>query len=198
MNYLAHAYLSYHDPAIMTGNFIADFVKGKNWMKFSPAIQQGILLHRAIDEFTDHHKATLAAKEFFKPVVGLYSGVFTDILFDHFLANDATRFPGKELQEFAQEAYNVLNTHQPILPAAFERIFFYMQRENWLVGYGTRQGIFQTFKGVSRRAKYLTVPPEKTFAVFEANYYALGDHYKMLFPEMEDFVKIYASQHFSK
>ena len=29
MNYLAHAYLSFGDPGILTGNMISDFVKGK-------------------------------------------------------------------------------------------------------------------------------------------------------------------------
>lgn len=29
MNYLAHAYFSFGDPAILTGNMISDYVKGK-------------------------------------------------------------------------------------------------------------------------------------------------------------------------
>ena len=29
VNYLAHAYLSFGDPEILTGNLISDFVKGK-------------------------------------------------------------------------------------------------------------------------------------------------------------------------
>ena len=41
---------------------ISDFVKGKAKENFPAAIQKGIMLHRAIDNFTDKHKATAAVK----------------------------------------------------------------------------------------------------------------------------------------
>jgi acyl carrier protein phosphodiesterase len=70
MNYLAHAWLSFNQPEILVGNMISDFVKGKKRFSFSERIQQGIMLHRSIDEFTDAHDATKKAKQFLKPVVG--------------------------------------------------------------------------------------------------------------------------------
>ena len=86
MNYLAHAYLSFGNADILAGNMISDFVKGKQKFGYSEAIQKGITLHRMIDTFTDSHEATRAAKQYFKPAVGLYSGAFTDVVYDHFLA----------------------------------------------------------------------------------------------------------------
>ena len=62
MNYLAHAYLSFNEPEILVGNMISDFVKGKKKFDYSPGVQKGIALHRAIDNFTDYHTATKAAK----------------------------------------------------------------------------------------------------------------------------------------
>jgi acyl carrier protein phosphodiesterase len=53
MNYLAHAYLSFGIPEITLGNLISDFVKGKKKNDYPAAIQRGIMLHRAIDTFTD-------------------------------------------------------------------------------------------------------------------------------------------------
>jgi acyl carrier protein phosphodiesterase len=55
VNYLAHAYLSFDDPEVLTGNMISDFVKGKKKYGYPPRILAGIDLHRAIDEFTDDH-----------------------------------------------------------------------------------------------------------------------------------------------
>ena len=55
MNYLAHIYLSNEEEEITLGNFIADDIKGKKYIQFPLGIQQGILLHRAIDSFTDAH-----------------------------------------------------------------------------------------------------------------------------------------------
>ena len=34
MNFLAHAFLSFNDPDILTGNMISDFVKGKQKFDF--------------------------------------------------------------------------------------------------------------------------------------------------------------------
>lgn len=84
MNYLAHAYLSFNDEPTLVGNMISDYIKGKKKFDYSLPIQQGIQLHRFIDEFTDFHVATKEAKQFFKPSVGLYAGAFVDVVYDHF------------------------------------------------------------------------------------------------------------------
>jgi acyl carrier protein phosphodiesterase len=43
MNFLAHLFLSGNHPQVSIGNFIGDYVKGKNHTKYSPFIQTGIL-----------------------------------------------------------------------------------------------------------------------------------------------------------
>ena len=65
MNLLAHAYLSFNNQPVLVGNMISDYVKGKKKFSYDPAIQKGIELHRAIDEFTDHHPATAGSKKVF-------------------------------------------------------------------------------------------------------------------------------------
>ncbi|HEY8657933.1 MAG TPA: hypothetical protein VIL78_02790, partial [Hanamia sp.] len=86
MNYLAHAFLSFNNADILTGNMISDFVKGKAKFDYPGEIQKGIHLHRLIDSFTDSHEVTARAKKFFRPQYRLYSGAFVDIVYDHFLA----------------------------------------------------------------------------------------------------------------
>ena len=63
MNYLAHAYLSFRHPGLLTGNMISDFIKGKKQYDYPDHIQLGIRLHRAIDAFTDNHPATREMRE---------------------------------------------------------------------------------------------------------------------------------------
>ena len=53
MNYLAHIYLSETHTELRFGNFIADAVPGKQYEIYTKGIQDGVLLHRAIDTFTD-------------------------------------------------------------------------------------------------------------------------------------------------
>ena len=42
MNYLAHIYLSNNKPPLQIGNFIADAVKGKNYLNYPQEMQEGI------------------------------------------------------------------------------------------------------------------------------------------------------------
>jgi acyl carrier protein phosphodiesterase len=136
MNYLAHAWLSFHEPEITVGNMISDFVKGKKQFEFPAGIQRGIRLHRAIDQFTDSHIATRQLKEFFRPHYRLYSGAFADVVYDHFLANDKNEFPSMEaLKAFSFGTYQTLDKHFSLLPAGFQKLFPYMRSQDWLFNY---------------------------------------------------------------
>ena len=123
MNYLAHAYLSFNQPGMVVGNIISDHIKGKKQYDYPLPIQKGIRLHRAIDTFTDSHEAVRQAKQYLKPAVGLYSGAFIDIAFDHFLALDTGCFPSTDaLAVFAESTYQILDNHWEWLPETFKKI----------------------------------------------------------------------------
>jgi acyl carrier protein phosphodiesterase len=191
MNYLAHAYLSFHDQSLIVGNMIADYVKGKQWQEYDPAIQQGIQLHRAIDNFTDTHPVTLAAREYFQPSCGRYSAVFIDIVYDHFLATDTTIFTDATLSAFSKEIYAALAGHHEILPPVFQQVFHYMRQYDWLYGYRFMDGIYKSFGGIVHRAKYLEVTADAPFKVLQEHYDTLAAHYRTFFPELIAFVKTY-------
>jgi acyl carrier protein phosphodiesterase len=187
MNYLAHAYLSFNKPEILTGNLIADFVKGKKQFDFSPGIQAGIVLHRAIDQFTDHHKATHKARDLLKPACGPYSGVFMDVVYDHFLARDDRFFEQVSLKNFSQKTYQAVGYFKPVFPERFERVFYYMQRQDWLAGYYYKENIFNAFRGIYTRAKFLR-ESDDAFSAFEQNYTELQDYYASFIPDIVTFV----------
>ena len=58
MNFLAHTYLSGANDEIIVGNFMGDYVKGKNYLHLPELIKKGILIHRDIDYYTDTHPIT--------------------------------------------------------------------------------------------------------------------------------------------
>ncbi len=187
MNYLAHAYLSFNQPEILTGNMISDFVKGKKKFDFSPAIQKGIALHRAIDEFTDFHPVTQKAKAYFKKDYRLYSGAFIDVVFDHFLANDKNEFSDPTaLNSFCQATYISLLNNMDGLPEKFLRMLPYMQQQNWLYHYSFREGIEKSFGGLVRRATYLS-ESEIAYKIFNEHYDELDECYHLFFPSLKDF-----------
>jgi len=192
MNYLAHAYLSFNHPEILVGNMTSDFVKGKAKFTYPPIVQNGIILHRMIDTFTDSHSATKNAAKLFKPFVGLYAGAFMDVVYDHFLATDAQMFTPTSLQQFAQHTYGVLDAHAGTLPIRFAAMLPYMRQQDWLYNYANVGGINKSFAGLARRAAYLT-SSEAVFEAFMVNYDALKEYYQAFFPA----VKTYAFEQFN-
>jgi acyl carrier protein phosphodiesterase len=184
VNYLAHAYLSFRHPELVVGNMISDFVKGRKQYDYPPGIFKGIKLHRAIDEFTDAHPATQEAKHFFRPAYRLYAGALVDVVFDYYLAHDSAIFPDEShLAKFAASTYQQLNTYIELLPTRFEQMLPYMQRQNWLLNYRTKEGIRQSLGGVVRRSVYLT-EAETAFLLFNEHCAELKRCYEWLFPEL--------------
>ena len=188
MNYLAHAYLSFNQPDILVGNMISDFIKGKKQYDYPIPIQKGIQLHRAIDAFTDNHSAVREAKLYLKPAVGLYSGAFIDIVFDHYLAKDTIIFTEiNQLASFAAQTYQSLETYEALFPDNFKKMFPYMKQNNWLYNYQFAWGIEKSFANIARRATYLTSSGE-CFKLWEENYDAIHQLYKAFFPDLKLYV----------
>lgn len=194
MNFLAHAYLSFGDKAILTGNIISDFVKGKAQYDYPEAIQQGIRLHRAIDGFTDAHPATKEAANFFKTPYRLYSGAIVDILYDHFLARDKIIFPDETLLPFSLGVYAALERNAALLPPPFAYMFPHMKDENWLWAYRTEEGIRKSLRGLARRAAYLT-ESETAFGLFQQHYASLEMCYRNFITDVKTFAKQQIAAH---
>lgn len=194
MNYLAHAYLSFGNPAWVTGNLISDYVKGRKRFDYPLNIQQGISLHRAIDEYTDSHEGIKAAKEIFRPHYRLYSGAFVDVVYDHFLANDPLQFENEaSLAKFTTTIYDALTAHYPFLPIPLHGMFDRMRQQNWLYNYRFNWGMERSFSGLVYRSKYME-ESATAFALFEKNYQALQESYTAFFPDLLAFAKRYTNQ----
>ncbi len=194
MNYLAHAWLSFHQPFVLAGNMISDFVKGKQQYAYPASVQQGIRLHRSIDAFTDSHPVTREAKIYFRSSAGLYSGAFVDIVYDHFLALDEHELSESEWQLFSQEVYSQLTAQQDILPQRFAAMFPYMKEQDWLFNYRYHWGIRNSFGGLVRRAKYLQ-DAEAPFQAFLEHYDKLGILYREFFPAVKKHALDQLSEH---
>lgn len=187
MNFLAHAFLSFNDPDILTGNMISDFVKGKRKFDYPASIQKGISLHRQIDNFTDFHPATVGAKEFFRPHYRLYSGAFVDIVYDHFLAIDQKQFSSNnQLENFTQTTYSFLEKNAFYFPDHFQKVFPYMKMQNWLYEYRLKEGMRKSFAGLVHRALYLN-ESDVAFQIFNDRYKELENCYSEFFPELKEF-----------
>jgi len=191
MNYLGHAFLSFNNAGILTGNMMGDFIKGKLALEKLPTeIKNGILLHRKIDEFSDRHPATSRGKLMFREDYGLYAGAIMDTLYDHFLASDPKYFPASaDLLAFTQKVYRQLEANQQFFAPAFALYYPHMREHNWLYNYRTLKGMDRSLHGLARRAKHMPAP-EKAYQHFVTGYYQLNQCYYELIDDLIKFVKI--------
>jgi acyl carrier protein phosphodiesterase len=193
MNFLAHIYLSNDLPKIMVGNFIGDFVKGRNLLEqFEPDIAKGIELHRIIDAFTDTHPVVKQSKLKLRTKYRHYSAVIVDVFYDHFLAKFWTDYHSVLLPVYANKVYQIIETHRPVLPQEVIHMLPHMIKGNWLVNYGTLEGIEQALTGLARRTRYES-KMEQSVNELEEFYPEFKQEFQSFFPELklhaEEFLK---------
>jgi acyl carrier protein phosphodiesterase len=185
MNFLAHIYLSGANPKIMVGNFIGDFVKGRNVLEqFEPDIAKGIELHRSIDEFTDHHPVVQISKMRLRPKYRHYAAVIVDIFYDHLLSRYWSNYHTEPLEKFSQATYNTLQQHRNVLPIPVNNLLPYMIRDNWLLNYGTFDGIGKALTGISRRARHDSRMDESIHDLKEY-YEEFKSEFELFFPDLK-------------
>lgn len=188
MNFLAHIYLSGDDKELMIGNFIADFVKGRKKFDYPERIREGIELHRKIDEFTDHHPITLESRLLLRPKYGKYSGVITDLFYDHFLASNFNDYSTISLREYSLNTYRILNENKAILPEGVIYFLPFMIERNWLLNYATIEGIGRALSGLSKRVSFENKMGESV-AELRQDYETFEDHFRRFFPELITFAR---------
>ena len=156
MNFLAHIYLSGENDLIKIGNFMADGIRGKQFDHFPEDVQKGILLHRFIDTYTDSHDIFRQSTKRLHEKYHHYSGVIVDIVYDHFLAKNWTKYSDEKLADFINRFYNSLHNNYDILTEKTQGLMPYMIERNWLLSYRTTEGIHQILTQMDRRSKNIS------------------------------------------
>jgi len=176
MNFLAHIYLSFGDPDITIGNFIADSIRGNKYDHFPERIQKGIYLHLEIDTFTDAHPIPKISSKRLHRNYSHYSRVIVDIFYDHFLAKNWINYSDVPLNVFVDDFYDLLETYYTILPAGVRRMMPYMISDNWIFNYSKMEGIAKVLNGMNRRTKnrskmnFAITDLEEHYTEFEAEF----------------------------
>lgn len=135
MNFLAHIYLSGNNERIKIGNFMGDGVRGKDYEKFHIDIKIGILLHREIDTFTDNHEIFRKSKHRFSAKYNHFSGIITDMIYDHFLCKNWSNYSEIPLKDFTQNFYTSLKNNYDYLNDKTKKIIPYISERDWLYNY---------------------------------------------------------------
>ena len=154
MNFLAHIYLSGEDDFVKIGNFMADSIRGSQYLDYPNSLQKGILLHRHIDSFTDSHPIYRKSKHRLHEKYGHYSGVIMDIAYDHFLAKNWSKYSNEKLEDYAADFYKLMQDNYEILTERTKGMLPYMIGRNWLVSYATIAGLEMILFQMDYRTKH--------------------------------------------
>ncbi len=154
MNYLGHLFLSNNDTELMLSNLFGDFVKGKDLSQFRPKTQEGITLHRAIDNYIDTHPAVVELLHVLYPKLPKVSGIAVDLFFDHLLAKNWDKFHSESLETFLSAFYSSLNTENEEFTVEFKHMIYHMVTVNWISYYPRLEGLEKALNGVSSRISF--------------------------------------------
>jgi acyl carrier protein phosphodiesterase len=188
LNYLAHSFLSYQNTDLIIGNFIADSIQGNRFDGLTSNIIKGITLHRKIDVFTDTHPIFLTSKYRFRKDFDKYSGVLTDVFYDHFLAKNFSHYSSLSLQAHADYIYDLLKNNHHYLPEPAKRFYSYMIERNVLFHYSTLAGIETVLTHLSDRIRnrfelQLAVP------ILQNDYEEIEEEFFIFFDDLMAFCK---------
>lgn len=176
MNFLAHIYLSGNNDLIKIGNFMADGIRGKDYQAFPPDIQKGILLHRAIDTFTDAHPLFRQGTKRLHEKYHHYAGVILDVFYDHFLSKNWNAYSTEKLEDYAASFYQLLDDNYDLLTDRTKHMLPIMKAHNWLVSYASVEGIGRILFNMDRRSgntskmSSATTELEQYYQEFEAEF----------------------------
>ena len=154
MNFLAHIYLSSDNDLMKIGNFMADGIHGKHFDSFTMEIQKGIILHRAIDTFTDSHPIFRQSTKRLHANYHHCSGIIVDIFYDHFLAKNWSNYSDEKLEDFTERFYQSLKDNHDSLTLKTQKMMPYMINHNWLLSYQTIEGIESVLIKMDDRMKH--------------------------------------------
>jgi acyl carrier protein phosphodiesterase len=191
MNFLAHTYLaslSGDNEELMIGNFIADHVKGNGIGRFKPAIIKGIIFHRNTDDFTDSHPQFIKSRNRLVDQYHKYSGVVTDMFYDHLLAVNWHDYSHENIFDFTDRNYKMLLKNFLILPHKTKRLLPFMIQSNWLASYAHLDFLQRSLEGMALRTPFKS-NMERAVDDLKRDYSLYSEEFRLFFPEAIEFAK---------
>ena len=151
MNFLAHLLFAEDSAESYIGNLYPDFARVPEGAVLPPALAAGIVRHRRVDQFTDEHPLVLRGLARLRPRHRHCAGIVADLFYDHFLSVHWARYSPTPLAEFTGRVYSAFERRLDLCPEALRRIVPKMRAENWLMSYGTVDGVAFALERISRR-----------------------------------------------
>jgi acyl carrier protein phosphodiesterase len=173
MNFLAHLHLAHLADSSLSGNLLADFVRGNPEDDYAPEVVSGIHMHRRVDVLTDNLPEVKEAKAWFRPETRRVAPITLDVMWDHFLSRHWEKLsPEVSLPDFVRYAQAQVTVILPDSPARFVNLNDYLWSERWLERYRDMDFIQNVLNGMANRRPRLDA--------LRASWQDLDTHYDRL------------------
>lgn len=190
MNLVAHQYLSFNDVDLQIGNLLGEVVKGNQYKNFDTKISQGILLHRAIDSFTDSHPIVKKSSAKFHTTQHKYSPIIIDLMYDYFLIKNWNNFNNQSYQEFKNNCYKLFQNNLKEMPNSAQQMVAHLIKNDWFSNYTTLEGIQQTLVNISKRTSFKN-NLHNSIHEMKANEKEIEQDFLVFFPDLIDYCKYF-------
>lgn len=191
MNFLAHFALSNHDPDLILGNFLGDFLRAGGEVDWPEAVQMGIRFHRQIDRFTDTHAILRNLRRTFPAPQRRFSAIILDVVFDHYLLQQWKSFyPNLDRRTFIRWCYDCLQESQARFPPKARNFLEFMVSTDLLNRYAHLEEVALSLGQMSYRVKQPN-GLENTFAVLNNLDGKLGRGFQQFYPGLMAFCEEY-------
>lgn len=138
----------------MYANLFGDFVKGKDLQRFSEVQKKGIILHRAIDQYIDHHPAVIELMNQLYPLLPKVTGIAIDLYFDHLLAKKWETYHTVPLLDFLNKFYEKSIQNDPNYTSEYKAFIVKLIHNNWIAYYPQFSSLEKMSQGVSARISF--------------------------------------------
>ncbi len=165
---------------------MADGIHGNRYLDYPGELRKGIMLHRYIDTFTDAHPIYRKSKHRLHEKYGHYSGVIMDIVYDHFLAKNWSKYSNESLEVYADSFYKLLKDNYNILTERTHKIIPYMINGNWLLSYASLEGLEMILFQMNYQTKHQTNMQEAVEEVKQF-YIEFEEEFTLFFEELKKY-----------
>ncbi|WP_341502550.1 ACP phosphodiesterase [Gallaecimonas sp. GXIMD4217] len=184
MNFLAHLHIADHCHSSLLGNLLGDFVKGDPHRQLAPDVASGVMLHRFVDSYSDHHAIMTEAKALFEGRARRFAPIALDLFWDHCLARRWHEFHSLSLDEFCRQAQRrVRLEHVGPLPERYLLVTGNMWRNRWLESYLELANIELALQRMSLRSPRMA-ELAGCFPYLAAHYRRLEELFGHLYPDV--------------
>ena len=184
MNWLAHLLLSEPDAAFRIGNLLPDVLSINELDACDAEFRAGILRHQEIDALTDSSPVVKASIRRIAPPFRRFGGIIVDILFDHFITTNWSRYSTSSLPVFIAEVHASFAKFESRLPTlAYQRLEA-MRRGNWLNSYGDLDGLRTALDRTGSRLRK-PVRLGEAVALITPHLRDFRDDFETFFPQLQ-------------